>query len=161
MPHAVQEPVIATDAPAYEVRTLGCQMNAHDSERITGLLESALVETACGQVRQRPRRAQRAELPIELRWRALVNGHLEVHDGVDRRVREDKVEQRVDANGAEGFGAASCHTDVARGAPPREFVTRIRRVVVERLRMCFDRSAETGSVLGGHDQAHLGQGVEL
>ncbi|MCT2021846.1 tRNA (N6-isopentenyl adenosine(37)-C2)-methylthiotransferase MiaB [Kocuria marina] len=41
MPHAVQEPVIATDAPAYEVRTLGCQMNAHDSERITGLLESA------------------------------------------------------------------------------------------------------------------------
>lgn len=41
MPHAVQEPVIVTDAPAYEVRTLGCQMNAHDSERITGLLESA------------------------------------------------------------------------------------------------------------------------
>ncbi|WNB90119.1 tRNA (N6-isopentenyl adenosine(37)-C2)-methylthiotransferase MiaB [Glutamicibacter protophormiae] len=28
-------------APAYEVRTLGCQMNAHDSERITGLLETA------------------------------------------------------------------------------------------------------------------------
>ncbi|PBB09478.1 tRNA (N6-isopentenyl adenosine(37)-C2)-methylthiotransferase MiaB [Kocuria sp. WRN011] len=28
-------------APAYEVRTLGCQMNAHDSERITGLLEEA------------------------------------------------------------------------------------------------------------------------
>ena len=28
-------------APGYEVRTLGCQMNAHDSERITGLLEAA------------------------------------------------------------------------------------------------------------------------
>ena len=31
----------AHEAPAYEVRTLGCQMNAHDSERITGLLEHA------------------------------------------------------------------------------------------------------------------------
>ncbi|MEL0316874.1 MAG: tRNA (N6-isopentenyl adenosine(37)-C2)-methylthiotransferase MiaB, partial [Aquiluna sp.] len=25
----------------YEVRTYGCQMNVHDSERISGLLESA------------------------------------------------------------------------------------------------------------------------
>ncbi|MDO4919541.1 tRNA (N6-isopentenyl adenosine(37)-C2)-methylthiotransferase MiaB [Kocuria sp.] len=44
MPSAVQDletvPSSGT-APAYEVRTLGCQMNAHDSERITGLLESA------------------------------------------------------------------------------------------------------------------------
>ncbi len=32
-----------TDAPArtYEVRTYGCQMNVHDSERLTGLLEEA------------------------------------------------------------------------------------------------------------------------
>ena len=25
----------------YEVRTYGCQMNVHDSERLTGLLEAA------------------------------------------------------------------------------------------------------------------------
>src|SRR6201746_2228557 len=33
----------ATPAPArtYEVRTHGCQMNVHDSERLTGLLEEA------------------------------------------------------------------------------------------------------------------------
>lgn len=30
-----------TDARTYEVRTYGCQMNVHDSERITGLLEDA------------------------------------------------------------------------------------------------------------------------
>ena len=44
MPHAAQRPapsLHAQNPPAYEVRTLGCQMNAHDSERITGLLESA------------------------------------------------------------------------------------------------------------------------
>ncbi|RKQ33336.1 tRNA (N6-isopentenyl adenosine(37)-C2)-methylthiotransferase MiaB [Kocuria tytonis] len=44
MPHALQEPApsaATTAPPAYEVRTLGCQMNAHDSERITGLLENA------------------------------------------------------------------------------------------------------------------------
>lgn len=35
-------------APAYEVRTLGCQMNAHDSERITGLLENAGYVPAVG-----------------------------------------------------------------------------------------------------------------
>ena len=31
-----------TEAPrTYEVRTFGCQMNVHDSERISGLLEEA------------------------------------------------------------------------------------------------------------------------
>ena len=35
-------------APTYEVRTLGCQMNAHDSERITGLLETAGYVPAVG-----------------------------------------------------------------------------------------------------------------
>ena len=30
-----------TDARTYEVRTYGCQMNVHDSERLSGLLESA------------------------------------------------------------------------------------------------------------------------
>ncbi len=37
-------PIAPADAAAsrtYEVRTFGCQMNAHDSERIAGLLESA------------------------------------------------------------------------------------------------------------------------
>ncbi|CAL8897254.1 tRNA (N6-isopentenyl adenosine(37)-C2)-methylthiotransferase MiaB [Kocuria varians] len=42
-PQPLQTPALDAreTAPAYEVRTLGCQMNAHDSERITGLLESA------------------------------------------------------------------------------------------------------------------------
>ena len=29
------------NARTYEVRTYGCQMNVHDSERLTGLLEDA------------------------------------------------------------------------------------------------------------------------
>ncbi|MDC0912286.1 tRNA (N6-isopentenyl adenosine(37)-C2)-methylthiotransferase MiaB, partial [Aquiluna sp.] len=33
----------------YEVRTYGCQMNVHDSERISGLLESAGYAKAEGQ----------------------------------------------------------------------------------------------------------------
>jgi tRNA-2-methylthio-N6-dimethylallyladenosine synthase len=33
--------LIAVDSRTYEVRTYGCQMNVHDSERIAGLLESA------------------------------------------------------------------------------------------------------------------------
>jgi tRNA-2-methylthio-N6-dimethylallyladenosine synthase len=35
-----------TPAPTYQVRTLGCQMNAHDSERLAGLLEQAGYEPA-------------------------------------------------------------------------------------------------------------------
>ncbi|MFM5968573.1 MAG: tRNA (N6-isopentenyl adenosine(37)-C2)-methylthiotransferase MiaB, partial [Micrococcales bacterium] len=31
----------ATKQRTYEVRTFGCQMNVHDSERLTGLLEDA------------------------------------------------------------------------------------------------------------------------
>ncbi|NKX50548.1 tRNA (N6-isopentenyl adenosine(37)-C2)-methylthiotransferase MiaB, partial [Arthrobacter deserti] len=41
-----------TDAPArtYQVRTFGCQMNVHDSERLAGLLEAAgLVKADGGQ----------------------------------------------------------------------------------------------------------------
>ena len=34
-------PPTATPARTYEVRTHGCQMNVHDSERLTGLLEAA------------------------------------------------------------------------------------------------------------------------
>jgi tRNA-2-methylthio-N6-dimethylallyladenosine synthase len=30
-----------TTGRTYEVRTYGCQMNVHDSERLTGLLEAA------------------------------------------------------------------------------------------------------------------------
>jgi tRNA-2-methylthio-N6-dimethylallyladenosine synthase len=32
---------LTTDMPTYEVRTYGCQMNVHDSERLSGLLEEA------------------------------------------------------------------------------------------------------------------------
>jgi tRNA-2-methylthio-N6-dimethylallyladenosine synthase len=28
-------------APTYDIRTYGCQMNVHDSERLAGLLEAA------------------------------------------------------------------------------------------------------------------------
>ncbi|MGV9673297.1 tRNA (N6-isopentenyl adenosine(37)-C2)-methylthiotransferase MiaB [Gordonia sp. NPDC003504] len=39
---AVTAPVDASaDSPRYQVRTYGCQMNVHDSERISGLLEQA------------------------------------------------------------------------------------------------------------------------
>jgi tRNA-2-methylthio-N6-dimethylallyladenosine synthase len=31
----------ATKVRSYEVKTFGCQMNVHDSERLTGMLESA------------------------------------------------------------------------------------------------------------------------
>src|SRR4051812_37372840 len=33
--------VIVMSARTYEVRTYGCQMNVHDSERLSGLLEDA------------------------------------------------------------------------------------------------------------------------
>ena len=35
------ETLLKTDKPTYLVETYGCQMNAHDSERITGLLDQA------------------------------------------------------------------------------------------------------------------------
>jgi len=31
----------STETRSYEVRTYGCQMNVHDSERLSGLLEQA------------------------------------------------------------------------------------------------------------------------
>ncbi|MBC7595520.1 MAG: tRNA (N6-isopentenyl adenosine(37)-C2)-methylthiotransferase MiaB, partial [Kineosporiaceae bacterium] len=34
----------------YEVRTYGCQMNVHDSERLTGLLETAGYAANTGEV---------------------------------------------------------------------------------------------------------------
>ncbi|MBU4337737.1 MAG: tRNA (N6-isopentenyl adenosine(37)-C2)-methylthiotransferase MiaB, partial [Actinobacteria bacterium] len=41
---------MSTTSPArtYQVRTLGCQMNAHDSERMAGLLEQAGLSPATG-----------------------------------------------------------------------------------------------------------------
>ena len=39
-PH-VSSPVTNNQPRTYEVRTFGCQMNVHDSERISGLLEEA------------------------------------------------------------------------------------------------------------------------
>jgi len=35
------ETLLKADKPTYLVETYGCQMNAHDSERITGLLDQA------------------------------------------------------------------------------------------------------------------------
>src|SRR4051812_49760870 len=40
-PDAVMTATPETAARTYEVRTYGCQMNVHDSERLTGLLEEA------------------------------------------------------------------------------------------------------------------------
>src|SRR4051812_49605179 len=40
-PGAVMTATPETAARTYEVRTYGCQMNVHDSERLTGLLEEA------------------------------------------------------------------------------------------------------------------------
>ena len=40
-PGAVMTATPETAARTYEVRTYGCQMNVHDSERLTGLLEDA------------------------------------------------------------------------------------------------------------------------
>ncbi|MFC9790343.1 tRNA (N6-isopentenyl adenosine(37)-C2)-methylthiotransferase MiaB [Rhodococcus sp. NPDC127528] len=37
----MQDESTRTDARSYEVRTFGCQMNVHDSERLSGLLEDA------------------------------------------------------------------------------------------------------------------------
>lgn len=39
---------ITASPRTYEVRTFGCQMNVHDSERLTGLLENAGYEAAVG-----------------------------------------------------------------------------------------------------------------
>lgn len=40
--HTVPDHTVPADGPrTYQVRTLGCQMNAHDSERMAGLLEQA------------------------------------------------------------------------------------------------------------------------
>ena len=37
-----------TDARTYEIRTYGCQMNFHDSERLAGLLEQSGYQRAPG-----------------------------------------------------------------------------------------------------------------
>jgi hypothetical protein len=39
----------------YEVRTYGCQMNVHDSERLSGLLEEAGYWSALGDASSQPR----------------------------------------------------------------------------------------------------------
>ena len=41
VPTSLPTPVRAATGRTYEVRTYGCQMNVHDSERLTGLLEDA------------------------------------------------------------------------------------------------------------------------
>jgi tRNA-2-methylthio-N6-dimethylallyladenosine synthase len=44
----VSSPVISEQMRTYEVRTYGCQMNVHDSERIAGMLEQAGYRRASG-----------------------------------------------------------------------------------------------------------------
>ena len=42
--HAMEKKTSASEQPeqrTYEVRTFGCQMNVHDSERLSGLLEDS------------------------------------------------------------------------------------------------------------------------
>lgn len=39
--NAAAPAAVVENARTYEVRTFGCQMNVHDSERISGLLEEA------------------------------------------------------------------------------------------------------------------------
>ena len=40
-----------TKTRSYEVKTFGCQMNVHDSERLSGLLEDAgYVQAAAGEL---------------------------------------------------------------------------------------------------------------
>ncbi|GEB63893.1 tRNA-2-methylthio-N(6)-dimethylallyladenosine synthase [Sinomonas atrocyanea] len=41
MPAPIAEPATTSAPRSYEVRTFGCQMNVHDSERMSGLLEAA------------------------------------------------------------------------------------------------------------------------
>jgi tRNA-2-methylthio-N6-dimethylallyladenosine synthase len=41
LPAPTAEPAVPGDPRTYEVRTFGCQMNVHDSERMSGLLETA------------------------------------------------------------------------------------------------------------------------
>ena len=58
-------------ARTYEVRTYGCQMNVHDSERLTGLLEEAGYVAAPGRRAGRRRRLQHLRGPGERRQQAL------------------------------------------------------------------------------------------
>ena len=53
---ALRTPPLGADrVRTYDVRTHGCQMNVHDSERLAGLLETAgLVDVASLPVAQRP-----------------------------------------------------------------------------------------------------------
>ena len=55
----------------YFLRTYGCQMNEHDSERIAGLLEADGLERAARRARRRRRRAQHVLHPRERRQQAL------------------------------------------------------------------------------------------
>ena len=58
-------------ARTYEVRTYGCQMNVHDSERLSGLLEDAGYVPAADGARRRRGRVQHLRGPGERRQPAL------------------------------------------------------------------------------------------
>ena len=60
-----------TPERTYHVRTYGCQMNVHDSERLSGLLEAAGYTRRAGGGRRRRRRLQHLRGPGERRQPAL------------------------------------------------------------------------------------------
>ena len=70
----------------YEVRTFGCQMNVHDSERLSGLLEDAgYVRAADGDLHAWPGgldRREVAEVPVQLVVGVLTHGTSVEHDHV-------------------------------------------------------------------------------
>ena len=63
--------MVANAPRRYLVRTFGCQMNEHDSERLAGLLEADGLVPADGRRRRRRRRAQHLLHPGERRQQAL------------------------------------------------------------------------------------------
>ena len=62
---------VTAPARTYEVRTFGCQMNVHDSERLSGLLEAAGYVRAAARRAGRRRRLQHLRRPGERRQQAL------------------------------------------------------------------------------------------
>ena len=111
-------------APArtYEVRTYGCQMNVHDSERLTGLLEDAGYVAAPGGRPRRRGRVQHLRGAGERRQQALRQprpprvGEEEAAGHADRRRWLPGAEGPLDDHreGARGSTSSSAPTTSAR-----------------------------------------------
>ena len=106
----------AVDQRSYVVRTFGCQMNEHDSERIAGLLEADGLVPAGRPRRRRRRRAQHVLHPGERRQQALRQPR--PPQDVEGRARRPP-DRRVRLPGPEGprRGAPTqaAHVDVVMG----------------------------------------------